>query len=54
MEIVGRLLGVDQDRAGDGAAAIQGALRALQGLDVLDIQQVLVEELERRRLDAGA
>jgi hypothetical protein len=47
-ELVGRLLGADDDRAADRVAAVEAALRALEHLDLLDVEQVLVE---LRRID---
>ncbi len=43
LELIGRVLGADDDRAADGVASVQGALRPLQDLDLLDVEEFLVE-----------
>ncbi len=43
LELVGGLQGRDDDRAADGVAPVEGALRSLQHLDLLDVVQLLVE-----------
>jgi hypothetical protein len=42
-ELVARRLGADDDRAADRVAAVEAALRALEDLDLLDVEQLLVE-----------
>ena len=44
-EVVGRVLGVDQDRAARGVAAIERSLRPLEHLDAVDRGQVHVQDL---------
>ncbi len=41
--MVGRILGVNDDRAADGVAAVERALGSFEDLDLLDIVQFLVE-----------
>src|SRR5690606_19206840 len=48
LELVARLLGLDDDRAADCVAPVEPPLRALEHLDLLDVEQVLVE---LRRID---
>ena len=43
LELVGRILGRDDDRPADRIAAVEGALRPFQNLDLLDVVQLLVE-----------
>ena len=51
-EVVGRLLGGDDDRAADRVAAIKRALRPTQHLDLLHVEQV-AGELARDSRTAG-
>ena len=48
LEVEGRLVGADVDRAGRAVLAVERALRPAQHLDLLDI-----EEVEHRRGDTG-
>jgi hypothetical protein len=43
LELVGGIQGRDDDRAADGIAAVEGALRSFQDLDLLDVVELLVE-----------
>src|SRR5690606_37883072 len=43
LELVARLLGRDQDRAADRVPAVDRALRALQHLDALHVEELLGE-----------
>ena len=44
-EVIGRAAGIDDHRTANGVAAVQGALRTLQHLDLVDIEQAHVELL---------
>ena len=43
LDLVAWLAGLDDHRAADGVASVEGALGALQHLDALDVEQLLVE-----------
>ena len=43
LEVIGQVRGLNDDRAADGIAAVQGALRTLEHLDLLDVVQFLIE-----------
>ena len=42
-KMIGRFGGVNDDRAADGVAPVEGALRTLEHLDLRDVEQLLVE-----------
>jgi hypothetical protein len=48
LEAVARLAGRDDHRAGHRVAAVEGALRALQDLDLADVGELLVERVRVR------
>ncbi|MNS72358.1 hypothetical protein D3C72_1057660 [compost metagenome] len=57
----GRVLGVDEDRAGDGVGALRGGLRAAEDLDAVDIpdgtraiDELVITEIMAVDIDRGA